>query len=134
MILQDNPGCSSTRAVPDVHAVGAHLLSPSHTCLLSGDERSHREAAVLSLSMISFLTLIHPLPKANESGPFVGTWCQALLILSVSPALHQGCRLHSVRGGPALQGRSALGTTSLATRAPWQRRGAVLQMTALQLH
>lgn len=47
------------------------------------------EAAIRSPSIIFSLTLIHPLPKANKPGPFTGTWCQALLVLSIPPTLRQ---------------------------------------------
>lgn len=34
MTLHDNPGHSSASAMPRVHGMGAHLLSPSHISLL----------------------------------------------------------------------------------------------------
>lgn len=73
-----------------------------HTPLLLGYERSHREAAIRSPSVIFSLTLIHPLHKANKSGSFLGTRYQALLILSV-PQSYARAVLHPARGGPALQ-------------------------------
>lgn len=116
-VLHDNPRCSSSRAMPHARAVGAHLLSPSHTCLLWGYERSHREAAVWSPSVIFPLTFLHPPAKVNKSSPFMGTWYQPSLVLSVPPKLYRG-RATPCEGRTSPAGHAESGATASATRAP----------------